>query len=252
MPSVSPWRIGVLVASLSALAAGAHAQARWTVDPKSSLAWWQMNPHMDHLWATTCPGEPSWRSGGGRSTTWFMNRWRGAPTVFDTVNVPLYPRPAARDVCAEAVRGEVVAPDTLTWRGVRGEVAVKADLLFSGHDQRDTYTRESVLEAQRYPEIRFAIDSIVGVTRQGDTLSGSAVGIFSLHGVDRPMAAAVRIWSESGGLRVLGKFTIPARAMVEEYGLSSHALGLGVGVRIWRDLFMGVDLLMRPQVSTDS
>jgi hypothetical protein len=33
--------------------------------------------------------------------------------------------------------------------------------------------------------------------------------------------------------------------MVEEYGISSYALGLGVGVRIWQRLFMGADLLLR-------
>ena len=252
MASVLPWRTGVLIAGLSALAAGAHAQVRWTVDAKSSLAWWQLNPHMDHLWATTCPGEPSWRSGGGRSTTWLMNRWRGAPTVFDTVNVPLYPRPAARDVCAEAVRGEIVAPDTATWRGVRGVVVVKPDLLFSGNQQRDTHMRDAILETKQHPEIRFTIDSLVNATRQADTLSGSAVGIFSLHGVNRPMVATIRMWADAEGLRVVGKFWMPAKAMVEEYGLSSKALGLGVGVRVWKDLFMGVDLLLRSQGSADN
>lgn len=59
------------------------------------------------------------------------------------------------------------------------------------------------------------------------------------------MRAAVRAWPESGGLRVLGKFRIPAQAITHEYGISSIALGLGVGVRIWQDLFMGVDLLLR-------
>lgn len=252
MPSVSPWRTGVLIAGLSALAAGAHAQVRWTVDAKSSLAWWQMNPHMDHLWATTCPAEPSWRPGGGRSATWFMSRVLRTPATLDSVNVPVYPRYAVRDVCAEAVRGEVVAPDTATWRGVRGVVVVKPDLLFSGHEQRDTHMREAILETKQHPEIRFAIDSLVDVTRQGDTLTAHAVGIFSLHGVDRPMVATVRVWAEAEGLRVLGKFRMPAKAMVEEYGLSSKALGLGVGVRVWQDVFMGVDLLLRSQGSADS
>lgn len=234
------------------LAPNAHAQAHWTVDPKSSLAWWQMNPHMSHLWGTTCPQEPSWRPGEERSSAWFMNRWRRTPSVSDTVNVPLYPRYQARDVCTEALHGEIVAPDTVSWRGFRGDVTVKADLLTTGQTQRDAYTREALLEVQKYPEISFAIDSLVGVTRQADTLSGSAIGVFSLHGVAKPMVAAVRVWPEAGGLRVQAKFSILARLMVEDYGLSSFALGLGVGVRIWQDLFMGVDLLLRAQAPPDS
>jgi polyisoprenoid-binding protein YceI len=252
MISLLPWRAGALVAILTVAAAGAAAQTRWTVDPKSSLAWWQMNPHMNHLWATTCPQEPSWRPGVERSTAWMLGRLMRAPTTPDTVNVPLYPRPAARDVCAQAVRGEVIAPDTVTWRGVRGEVVVKAEQLITGQDQRDQYMREAVLETQRYPEIRFTIDSLAGVTRQADTLSASAIGVLSLHGADRPVAAVVRFWPEGGALRVTGRIRMPALSMVQDYGLSSHALGLGVGVRIWQDLFLGVDLLIRAPNAADS
>jgi hypothetical protein len=61
-----------------------------------------------------------------------------------------------------------------------------------------------------------------------------------------PMKAAVRAWPEAGGLRVLAKFRMPASALVEEYGLSRFSLGLGVMTRIWYDLFMGVDLVLRP------
>lgn len=242
----------LMVTGLVALGGNAGAQVRWTVDPKSSLAWWQISPHMNHLWATTCPQEPSWRPGEGRTSGWSIAQWLTTPkagdlSVADTVNVPLYPRYEARDVCTEAVRGEIVVRDTVTWRGVRGSVAVAAGLLVTGHDQRDAHARDAVFEAQQYPEIRFRIDSLVGVTRLADTLSASAVGIFSLHGVDKPMVAAVRAWPEAGGLRVVGKLRMPAAAITREFGLSSFALGLGIGVRIWQDLFMGVDLLMHLQ-----
>lgn len=252
MPAVPLWRAGTLVVALAGTGAAAAAQARWTVDPKSSLAWWQMNPHMNHLWATTCPQEPSWRPGVERSTAWLMRRMMRAPTQSDTVNVPLYPRPEARDVCAEAVRGEVIAPDTVTWRGVRGEVVVQADRLTTGQGQRDQYTRETVLETQRYPELRFTIDSLANVTRQADTVSATAMGVLSLHGVDRPMTAAVRYWPQGDGRRVVARMRMPAQDMVQEFGLSSRALGLGVGVRIWQDLFLGVDLLIRAPGATDS
>ena len=230
----------------------AAAQARWVIEPKSSLAWWQMNPHMNHLWGTSCPGEPSWRAGEDRTAAAFMKDMLRSPSTLDTLNVPRYPRYMARDVCAEAVRGEITAPDTATWRGVRGVVVLDAAQLVSGHPQRDRYTREAVLETGTHPEIRFTIDSLTDMVRQADTLRGSVAGVLKLHGVERPIVANLAMWPEGGGLRVTSKFSVTARSLVDVFGLSSHALGLGVGVRIWHHLFMGVDLLVRPQTTADS
>jgi hypothetical protein len=237
---------------LIAMGAGARAQTRWTVDPRASLAWWQVNPHLNHLWATTCPEEPSWRPGEGRSGGWIVGRAlkppkQGYAAVSDTTLVPLYPRDSVKAVCTEAVEGQVVVADTAAWRGVRGEIAVQGAALITGEDRRDAYTRQAILETTRYPEIRFRVDSVVGVTRHADTLQGTAMGLFTLRHVSKPMTAVVRAWPEAGGLRVLAKFRIPAIAMTEEYGLSRFALGLGVTTRIWYDLFMGVDVVLRPE-----
>lgn len=257
MPSFCPPRAGfpslLAAATLCALAAfDAQAQSRWTADQKASLAWWQINPHLNHLWATTCPEEPSWRPGEGRSSGWFIDRALRAPkqgyaAVSDTTIIPLYPRPRVRSVCTEAVQADVVVPDTVGWRGVRGQVVVKADALVGGEARRDAYAKEAILQANRYPEIRFTIDSLVGATRSADTLRATAVGVFHMHGVSQPMTAAVRAWPDGGGLRVVGKFKVPADELVPVWGLSKFALGLGVGTRIWQDLYMGVDLLLRPQ-----
>ncbi len=206
---------------------------------------------MNHLWATTCPAEPSWRPGEGRSAGWFINRYLRSPekgdiSVADTINVPLYPRYEATDVCREAVRGVIEVTDTVRWRGVRGEIAVQATQLVTGLDQRDEFARRAILEVDKYPEIRFRIDSLVDVHRQADTLTGSVAGQLSLHGVDKPMTASVRVWPEAGGLRVTAKFRTSARSIVDDYGLSSVALGLGIGTRIWQTLFMGVDVVLKP------
>jgi hypothetical protein len=249
MLSRCPSRTFALLACFGAVVAGVQAQTRWTVDPKSSLAWWQVNPHLNHLWATTCPEEPSWRPGEGRSAGWVIGRAlrppkHGYANVSDTTIIPVYPRYAARDICTEAVRGLVLVSDTARWRGVRGEVTVRAEALITGDERRDAYTRQAVLQTDRYPEIRFTIDSVVGVTQRGDTLAGRAVGVFALHGVAKPITVPVQAWPEADGLRVLGKFHIPAAAMVQDYGLSKYALGLGVATEIWHELFMGVDLLL--------
>lgn len=243
----------IIAALLPLVAVGsAYAQTRWTVDPKASLAWWQVNPHLNHLWATTCPEEPSWRPGEGRSAGWIVDRTLRPPKhgyagVSDTTLVPLYPRSRVRSLCTEAVEGQVLLPDTVTWRGARGQVAVRADALITGHDTRDAFARRAVLQTERHPEIRFTVDSLVDLTRHADTLRATAVGVLSLHGVAKPVSAAVRAWPEAGGVRVLGKFRVPAASLVSEFGLSKIALGLGVITDIWKDLFMGVDLLLRPE-----
>jgi hypothetical protein len=243
----------LLLLGSALVAVDAQAQVRWTADRKSSLAWWQINPHMNHLWATTCPEEPSWRPGEGRSGGWIIDRAFRPPkqgyaaVLTDTAEIPVYPRPRVRAVCAEAVQVRLEAADTVRWQGVTGEVVVRADALVGGENRRDEYARDAVLQTSRYPDIRFKIDSLVGLTRQADTLRATAVGVFTLHGVSQPMTAGVRAWPVAGGLRVMGRFKVPADDLVPVYGLSNFALGLGVGVRIWRDLYMGVDLLLRPE-----
>ena len=249
LPTLLRRTFAVAMLCLLATYADAPAQIRWNVVPRASLAWWQVSPHLNHLWATTCPEEPTWRPGEGRSSGWRMKGYRpprlGYAGVADTVNVPLYPRNEARSICSRAVEGEVFTPDTVRWTGVTGEIVVRADALLTGSEDRDTFTRQAVLETSRYPEIRFTIDSVIAVSRQADTLRGTAVGLFSLRDVTTQMTADVQTWPEAGGLRVLAKFRIPATSLTTEYGLSRFALGLGIGARIWQDLFMGVDLVVR-------
>lgn len=227
---------------------GAQAQARWRVDPQSSLAWWQVAPHMNHLWATTCPQDPAWQPGQGGGIAWDKPTYEIPEQAFlgDTSVVPLYPRYWALPVCEEAVRGEVTVADTARWQGVTGEVSVQAAALVTGEDARDAYAQRAVLQSNRYPKIRFTLDSLVDVRRQADTLVGTAVGMFSLRDVTKPMTASVQAWPEADGLRVLAKFRVPASALVPDYGLSSYALGFGVGLMIWQYLYMGVDLVLRP------
>jgi hypothetical protein len=236
---------------LTAVLPDARAQVHFTADRKASLAWWQINPHMNHLWATTCPTEPSWRPGEGRSGGWAIQQIyrppkQGEAAVSDTTQVPLYPRRRVRFVCGEAVDVRLTIADTVKWVGVRGEVTVKGDALVGGLDIRDEYTRQKLLQTHQFPEIKFAIDSVVGVTQRRDTLRAIAVGVFTLRGVSQPVRAALRFWRELNGIRVLGRIKIPAHDLVPVYGMSYTNLGLGVGTYVWKDLFVGVDVLLRP------
>ncbi len=245
-PSLAAVLVGLLLAAIAA-----HAQTRWTVDPKASLAWWQVSPHLNHLWATTCPEEPSWRPGELRSMGWEINPALKLPAgtgyAEDTVHVPRYPRGRVRPVCGEAVQGQVLLPDTVTWRGARGKVAVTADALITGVPFRDVMMHE-VLQTKPYPQIQFTLDSLVGLTRQADTLVGSAVGTLTVRGVSKPTTAAVKAFPDAGGMRVLAKWSVPAVALLEIIP-KLHYMGLGVNTRIWHYLFMGADLMFRPEAT---
>jgi hypothetical protein len=239
-----------VLAGLFAAPVNGRAQVVWVVDQRASLAWWQVSPHFNQLWSTTCPNEISWRPGEGRSPGWTINPNLRAPktgqaNVEDTVHVPFYPRPIARSVCRRAVEGRVVLPDTVTWRGAHGDVTVQADSLVTGEDMRDLYARK-LLRTFSYPSLRFTIDSLVGVTRQADTLFATALGVFEANGSHQAMSAVVRAWPEAGGTRVLAKLRLPAHMLFNEFGISKYAL-MGAGTGIWKDLFAGVDVLFRPE-----
>jgi hypothetical protein len=148
------------------------------------------------------------------------------------------------------VEGHVAAADTVSWKGVTGEIIVVAEGLISGHEARDVFTSKSILQTDRYPDIRFAIDSLVNVTRSGDTLRATAVGVFRLRELPTRMNASVLAWPEAGGLRVTARMHAPAEWLTREFGLSRFALGLGVTTAIWKDFFMGVDIVLRPQKAT--
>jgi polyisoprenoid-binding protein YceI len=234
-------------------AAAAHAQTRWTIDPKASLAWWQMSPHLNHLWATTCPEERSWRPGENRSSGWNINPKLKMPhtgygNVDDTVRVPLFPRPRVTFVCSEAVEGQVVLPDTVGWRGARGEVVVRADALITGEAMRDVVMHQ-VLQTYQFPNIRFTLDSLVGFTKQADTLFASAVGTLIVREVPHPTTMQVKAFPEAGGMRVLAKWHIPAALLQIQLVPKLHSIGLGANTLIWHDFFMGVDLVFRPQAT---
>ena len=240
-------RAALFVYPFFLLAAHAQSQVVFTVDHKASLAWWQVSPHLNHLWATTCPEDPSWYPGEGRSSGWSDIRppspKTGYANVADTMNVPLYPRYAVDTDCTEAVAGQILLPDTVTWRGARGEVTVRANAMVTGEGIRNGLMRQ-VLETTTHPDIQFTLDSLVDVTRQRDTLFGKAVGTLTVRGQRRPTLAAFKAFPEAGGLRVLAKWRIPAPDLYD-FVPKINYLGLGVRTRFWQVFFMGADLVLR-------
>ena len=234
-----------------AIAVAAVAQSQQlTVDPKTSLAWWQMNPHLGHLWATTCPQDPSWMPGESRGAGFKMDndRVKEVPIIqVEDPRVPIYPRDTVHAVCSEAITGTVIAPDTVRWTGVRGFLSIHTEYLFNGMPMRDAYARKAVYKTSEHPDVRFVVDSLVNVRRERDTIHADAVGSFEFRGVRQPMTVPVEAWREPEGLRVRGKFTIPAPELVSIYGVSKFALGLSLGTHIWKQLHMGFDVVLKPR-----
>lgn len=235
------------VALIGVLPTVAFAQAHWTVDTKNSLVWWQMSPHLNHLWATTCPEDRSWRPGENRSPGWHISpRLRlpetGFANVDDTVNVPLYPRDDAEAVCAEAVQGEVLLPDTVTWRGAHAEVSALTDALISGEAMRDILMHQ-VLESSRFPRIRFTLDSIVSLTKEADALVGSAAGKLFVRDVQEDITVSLKVFPDAGGMRVLARWRVPSDSLVKRLCPKIKTYSLGVNTGLWHDFFMGADIV---------
>jgi YceI-like domain len=222
---------------------GASLEGQWVIDDASSLAWWQVNPHLGDLWGTTCPQESSWHA--GRAQDPYKRTNTAYAAVIDTI-IPLYPRPVAQSVCQPAVTGDFTLPDTVTWQGVKGNVAVDVFALTSGNNTRDTYARAKVFQSGDYPTIEFQVDSVVGIARHGDTLMATAVGLFKFVGVRRPTSLPVKAWREKLGLRVTGKGEFPATELREVFNISATALGMGVGTRIWKKIHWGLDAILVP------
>ena len=243
---------GLVVLLAACLEGPAGAQVRLAVDTKSSLAWWQVQPHMGHLWATTCPEDPSWFAGASHSSQYryniAMDPMKGRVSSVKEMArapIPMYPRPSAQAMCTPAVRGEIAVADTARWHDVRGLIVVDVSKLTSGENMRDNFARARVLQTDEFPDVRFTIDSLVGI-RKGDTLEATAVGKLLLHGVTRPWSVPVRAWREPLGLRVTGQFAFPAPDLIDVYRLSKYPLGLGVGTEIWKWIHLGIDAVLRP------
>lgn len=231
-----------------------HAQgaaSRWRVDPATSMVWWQIDPHYNHLWATTCPDDPSWQAGEGRSPGF---RYVFDPNLSDagrpSDKIPVYPRGPVRALCRPAVTGVLLAADTVSWGDARATVGVALDSLVTGLDFRDTYARRMLLETHEFPDLRFTLDSLRSVQQDGaraagDTLRAVAHGTFELRGVRTPVTVPLKVWPDAGGLRVVGQTGFPPHDLVDRYGMSRMKLGMGVVMKRWSEVHWGFDLIFK-------
>lgn len=242
-PKARRWAVVAVLALAMATPLGAQS-ARYAIETRASLAWWQMNPHFNHLWATTCPSDPTWQAGEGRSPGYYFNqltRHEASDVRMDN-RIPLYPRKRIRYVCRQAVHG-VIDVDMSTW-DVKGNVSVLADSLVTGLDMRDLFARRAIFSTDQYPSIRFAIDSLSDKRMTGDTLTARAVGTFELRGHRKSMSVPLKAWPEGGGMRVQTQMQIDPKTLTHDYGMSKASLGMGVTMNQWKELHFGIDVLL--------
>ena len=237
--------LALVLLGVSGLGAQSH---HMTVDGKTSLAWWQIDPHYEHLWSTTCPADPSWQPGEGRDPGQYTDYTVRPKTIAadrSDSRIPLFPRYRVRPVCRQAVSGDVTMDDPARLRGVRGRIVILADSLYTGLRMRDIYERRAVLETGRYPEIIFTLDSLVDV-QHGDTIRATAVGKLTVHGVTEAIRAPVMATHDPAGLRVRTQISMPAPALTEVFLMSKVALSMGVVMKRWKTIHMGVDVVLKP------
>jgi hypothetical protein len=246
---------GKLLLLVLALVAPAEAQTRFEIDGRSSLAWWQIDPNYGHLWASTCPDDPNWQAGEGRTPGARVNfktrkQHVASASKSRVKEVPMYPRLDVYEVCRRAVRGGVLTADTVNWSGLRGEVIILPDSLDTGLEMRSLYARKAIFETHKFREIRFVLDSL-GSVQPGDTIKAVAFGTMQLHGVHTRIEAPVKAWRVPQGLRVQTQFDFPAEQLSEVYKMSKLALEMGTSLGRWNTVYMGVDVIMRPSPSPD-
>jgi polyisoprenoid-binding protein YceI len=240
---------GALAVLVAAEPAAAQS-ATYSIDPARSLAWWQIDPHFGHLWATTCPNDRSWQPGEGHSGRYNINyksRPKYRTTKESESRIPLFPRDTVRANCRRAVSGSFTTADVRGFASLKGTVAVIADSIVNGSDVRDNFAYRYIYKTAKYPAIDFVIDSVTSVALVGDTVNAIAVGTFSFRGVDKRTRVQVQGIREGSTMRVRGMFAMPATELRERYSLPPIALGLGLGMKLWDTLFMGFDLILTEQ-----
>jgi hypothetical protein len=225
-------------------------QTRYVLDQKRSLVWWQLDPHFGHLWATTCPNDPSWQPGEGHSGHYsidYKKRPKVKLTNVSAAKFPLFPRDTVRANCRTAVSGSFATTDAKRFTNMQGSVAILMDSITNGSDARDLMAKKYIYSSAKYPTVKFTVDSLTSIGMIGDTVNAIAVGTFELRGVQKPTRVQVHGVYEPSGLRVRGLFAMPVTELQDRYSVSKAVLSMGVGAKLWDALFMGFDFILTEQ-----
>lgn len=92
---------------------------------------------------------------------------------------------------------------------ISGEVVVDAASGNSGSRTRDRRMTRDILEAQRFPEIRFAPMKLTGSVSTPGASSAEITGSFLIHGQAHQITIPMQIQMNQDEITATGKFTVP-------------------------------------------
>ncbi len=90
-----------------------------------------------------------------------------------------------------------------------GALVIDSRTAETGNDSRDRKMHKTVLESERYPEIRFVPDRIEGKLALPGTSTVGLHGVFSLHGTARDMLLPVQVSVTNNRLTASTSFVVP-------------------------------------------
>lgn len=91
----------------------------------------------------------------------------------------------------------------------RGAIIVDARSGDSGIESRDNRMKDSVLEVQKYPEIIFVPQHVIGHLEKNDQFHARLQGVLSLHGAGHPLVMDVQGLIVGDSLVAKSHFSVP-------------------------------------------
>jgi polyisoprenoid-binding protein YceI len=132
------------------------------------------------------------------------------------------------------VQGSLTGAGRLS--AVHGWVEAPARSLSSQNGKRDRDTWAS-LEVERFPSLRFQLDSVAPGEVHGDSTAVELLGRFTLHGQTRPARLAGWLWQHNAQVRFRG--AVPLN--VKEYGVGGLTKAFGL-LRMNEHIIVRVDV----------
>ncbi|MES2306698.1 MAG: YceI family protein [Gemmatimonadota bacterium] len=132
------------------------------------------------------------------------------------------------------LKGEMSSTDGLA--RVRGWVEAPAKTLSSQNGKRDRDTWSS-LEVEKYPALRFQLDSVAPGELHGDSTSVVLMGHFTLHGQTRSARLPGWVWRQGSIIRFKGATPVN----VKDYGIGGLTKALGM-LRMNENIIVRVDV----------
>lgn len=90
-----------------------------------------------------------------------------------------------------------------------GVIIVDATSANTGNDARDHKMHKEILQSDRYPEIRFALQNMEGTLLPSGNSQIKLSGVMSIHGSDHPLTVAVPVQIENGKVSTVVHFVVP-------------------------------------------